>query len=171
MGIARLTDTKFRVKLGFLELDTTWVVDESQKKAAWEMYVELATRITTAELKEDEGLLREALNSLYSLFGTTREILKKYGPQLATPANPGDTTFGHIAVGILNKVLRPVLAKWHPILTDWEAKRPAERSRTEHERLWEDEKQLRKEINLIREALGQYAEVLAEVSGVAKLVG
>jgi len=60
MSIAKLSESKFKVSLGFIQLESTWEIDEIQKKAAWEMYVELATRITTAELKEDEGRLREA---------------------------------------------------------------------------------------------------------------
>ena len=73
MAIAKLSETKFKINLGFLELETTWEIDELQKNAAWEMYVELATRITTAKLNENDGLLREALTSLNSLFATTRE--------------------------------------------------------------------------------------------------
>ncbi|MEM7656337.1 MAG: hypothetical protein AAF399_09435 [Bacteroidota bacterium] len=169
MGIARLSNTKFSVNLGFLKVDTTWEIDELQKKAAWEMYVELATRITTAPLQEHEGLLREALTSYYSMFETTRKILKTYGPELATPASPKDTTFGHLAVAILNQVLRPLLAKWHPLLTDWEARRPQNQSTTEHELAWEHNVALRTEINEVRERLMEYADVLAAVSGVAKL--
>ncbi len=170
MAIAKLSSTKFKVNLGFLSVETNWEIDEIQKQAAWEMYVELATRITTAELKKEEGLLREALTSLYSLFATTRVILKKHGPSIATPANPNDTTFGHLAVGILNKVLRPTLAKWHPVLLDWEQMKPIERSSTEHESQWEYNDQLREELNEVRIKLIEYANVLGEVSGVANLI-
>lgn len=169
MAIAKLSKTKFGINLGFLAIDAEWELDEVQKKAAWEMYVELATRITTAPLLPGEGLLREALTSLYSLFGTTREILKKHGPSIAIPGNPDDITFGHLAVAILNKVLRPVLAKWHPLLKDWEDQRAAGVSVTAHEAAWPDNEALRQELNRIRERLMEYADVLAEVSGVARL--
>lgn len=49
--------------------------NEARRWAAWALYIELKTRITTQALNDDQGLLREALNSLYSLFGSTREIL------------------------------------------------------------------------------------------------
>jgi hypothetical protein len=62
------------------EIGGGWEPDESEIKAAWELYVELVTRISIVELQPEQGLLREALSSLYSLFGTTREILRKYGP-------------------------------------------------------------------------------------------
>jgi hypothetical protein len=169
MPVAKLSKTKFGINLGFLSIDSEWEIDDLQRKAAWEMYVELATRITTAPLLPGEGLLREALSSLYSLFATTREILKKHGPAIATPGNPDDTTFGHLAVAILNKVIRPVLAKWHPLLKDWEDQRPAGVSMTAHEAAWPDNETLRAELNRIRERLMEYADVLAEVSGVARL--
>ena len=169
MPTAKITKTKFGINLGFLSIDSEWEIDDQQRQAAWEMYVELATRITTAPLLPGEGLLREALSSLYSLFGTTRDILKKHGPSIATPANPEETTFGHLAVAILNKVLRPVLAKWHPLLKDWEDQRPAGVSITAHEAAWPENEALRNEFNRIRAQLMEYADVLAEVSGVAKL--
>ncbi|MEZ4776831.1 MAG: hypothetical protein R3D00_26890 [Bacteroidia bacterium] len=169
MTLVKLSKTKFGINLGFLSIDSEWEIDETQKNASWEMYVELITRISTAPLEPGEGLLREALSSLYSLFGTTREILRKYGPPIATPGNPDDITFGHLAVAILNKVLRPVLAKWHPQLKDWEDHRPKDLSVTAHEAAWPQNEALRSEINKIRGRLMEYANVLAEVSGVAKL--
>lgn len=170
MAIAKLSESKFKINLGFLELETTWEIDELQKNAAWEMYVELATRITTAELKENDGLLREALTSLNSLFATTRELLKRCGPHIATPANPNDTTLGHLAVNILNRVLRPVLAKWHPILLDWEQQKLADKTTKQHELEWEYNDELRGVLNEIREQLIEYANVLGTVSGVANLI-
>ena len=59
-----------------------WKVDTTQKKAAWSLYVELVTRIAVQPLEVDQGLVREAMNSLYSLFGTTREVLKAAGPDV-----------------------------------------------------------------------------------------
>ncbi|RPH30305.1 MAG: hypothetical protein EHM93_16000 [Bacteroidales bacterium] len=170
MSIAKLTETKFKINLGFLELESTWEIDEIQKKASWEMYVELATRITTAELKENEGLLRETLSSLYPLFGITRELLKRYGPHIATPTNPNDTTFGHLAVNILNKIIRPVLAKWHPLLLDWEQRKPIEKTVTQHESEWTQNENLRNELNRIRKILIEYANILGAVSEVPNLI-
>jgi hypothetical protein len=47
------------------EIGGEWEPDESEVKAAWELYVELVTRISVVELKPGQGLLREALGSLY----------------------------------------------------------------------------------------------------------
>ncbi len=169
MTSAKFKGFKVKVALPFLDIEGDWEIDEIQRKAAWEIYVELITRVTVQELKPEEGLLREALSSFYSLFETTRNVLKKYGPAIAAPANPKDTTLGHIAVGILNKVLRPLLTKWHPILKDYEDKKPESISVTEHERKWGQADALRKEITKIQQQLTSYADVLAEVSGVSKL--
>ena len=169
MAEAKFTGFKMKVSLPFLGIEGNWAVDNKQREAAWEIYVELVTRVTVQELKEDEGFLREALTSFYSLFGITRGILKTYGPTIATPGQADDTTLGHIAVAVLNKVLRPLLAKWHPILKDYEDKRPKDRSTTEHERQWEHAAELRAEIEKVRGQLTEYADVLAEVSGVSKL--
>lgn len=54
--------------------------DSTERDAAWELYVELVTRVAVQSLNPQEGLVREAMNSLYSLFGSTRQILRKAGP-------------------------------------------------------------------------------------------
>lgn len=169
MAISKFKNFKMKVNLGFLGIEGNWEIDELQKKAAWELYVELVTRITTVELKKDEGLLREALTSYYSLFGTTREILKRYGPSIAIVANPDNTSLGHIAVAVLNKVIRPLLAKWHPILKDYEDKKKPEITDAEHEWRWKHSEELRTEIANVRNQLIDYADVLAKVSGISKL--
>jgi hypothetical protein len=98
----------------------SWKVDTIQKKAAWSLYVELVTRIAVQPLEVDQGLVREAMNSLYSLFGTTREVLKAAGPDVGASRD----SVGGIAITVLNNGLRPFLAKWHPLLQAWEARRP-----------------------------------------------
>ena len=43
---------KVNMKLGIFDISGTWKPDAIQRNAAWEMYVELATRISFAELKK-----------------------------------------------------------------------------------------------------------------------
>src|SRR5215217_3276074 len=100
------------LNLGLVYIEGTWTPTEKERRAAWEMYVELVTRLPVAKMGPDEGLLREALDSLYSLFGTTREILQRYGPNVARPSGPDNLSFGFIAVAVLNGSLRPLLARW-----------------------------------------------------------
>jgi hypothetical protein len=58
------------------EISGTWEPDEVERRAAWELYVELVTRVAVVQLGPAEGLLREALSSLREVFGITREILR-----------------------------------------------------------------------------------------------
>jgi hypothetical protein len=167
----RKTETIRLDKFSFnvLGLQGEWVADRDQQRAAWEMYVELVTRIAVVPLGPSEGLLREALSSLYALFGETRRILKEYGPGIAIPLETDTIAFGQLAVTVLNRIIRPVLAKWHPLLEDHEARRPPDRSRLEHEQAWERAGELREELERLRGLLGNYAAMLAAAAGVEPL--
>ncbi len=114
------------LKLPFVELAGTWVPDEAERNAAWEMHVELIARVAVVELAPDEGSLREALNALYSLFPSTREIFAPVRPRGRQPSQGRDLSFG----AVLNQGLRPVLTKWHPELAAYEATRPPNVSRS-----------------------------------------
>ena len=115
-----------------------------ERAAAWKLYVELNTRITTQPLGNAEGFLREALSSLHAVFGITREILKEAGPAVSL----GDESLGFYAMEILNQVLRPVLSKWHPALSDWEQQREPAVSVITHEQNWKRAAALRRELDL-----------------------
>ena len=168
---AKLDSVKVSLKLPYIGgIEGTWKPDKSERNAAWEMYVELITRISVVELQPNEGLMREALSSLYTLFETTRRILRTYGPTVAQPKSDGNISFGYLAVTILNTILRPVLAKWHPLLLDYETKRTRSISQLEHETKWEKAEDLRKGLNEVRNALVEYATLLAEVAKVPPLI-
>jgi hypothetical protein len=152
---------KVSVSLPFGIGSAEWEADKTERRAAWSLYVELVTRIAVEPLAEQEGLLREALNSLYSLFSTTREILKEAGPDVGASRS----SVGGIAIAVLNRGLRPFLAKWHPRLQVWESKRPVEVSPSEHEQNWSDALELRKELEVLRGNLHQYSLALADIAG------
>lgn len=147
-----------------------WAPDDSERQASWEMFVELVTRVTVVELHEEEGLLREALDSFYSLFGTTREILRVHGPTTATSASGSAVSFGHLAVAVLNWGIRPLLSKWHPLLEDYELDRPPSVSRLDWERRWERKHEIREDVEEVREFLVAYAGLLGEVCGAKDLL-
>ena len=90
---------------------------------------------------------------------------------VAKPKGEGDLSFGSLAVTILNGVLRPLLARWHPLLQEHEARRPDGVSAREHERAWEHEPVLREDLERVREALVEYANVMAEVAGSSPCAG
>ena len=153
---------KVSVSLPFGIGSAEWEADSTQRKAAWSLYVELVTRIAVQPLEVDQGLLREALNSLYSLFGTTREILKAAGPDVGASHD----SVGGIAIAVLNNGLRPFLANWHPRLQAWEAQRPTQLSPKEHECNWSEEPKLRTDLESLRKELEEYANALAIIAGV-----
>jgi hypothetical protein len=170
MRAPKSIDVSLNLPFGLGGLKGTWEPDENEREAAWEMYVELVTRVSVIELQPGEGLLREALSSLYNLFGTTRAILREHGPTVAQAKGSANYSFGRLAVVILNDVLRPMLSKWHPLLLDYENSRPAKLSQAEHERVWPRNSELRAALAEVRNTLEEYAAMLAEVAGVQSLL-
>lgn len=95
--------SSLKVNAGFLKME--FAPNDVDKKAAWHMYIELLTRITTQPLVNQYGDEKSALDSIYSLFPTTREIIKDNGWHCIE--------FTKIAIIILNQKIRPFTAKWH----------------------------------------------------------
>lgn len=162
MAKKKVKATKLTVSLPFGLGQLEFEPDEVQQRAAWELYVELTTRIAIQPLGSDEGLIREALSSLYSIFGATREILRQAGPSVAQ----GPISFGPVAIEVLNKGLRPFLAKWHPLLLAHEQARPLQVSARDHERSWEKASEFRQELTKVQEQMMIYAEALGRIAGV-----
>ena len=144
--------------LGSIELEN----DEAQQRAAWSLYVELSTRIAVQPLDENEGILREALTSLYNVFNITRQILREAGPDIAKNSN----SLGAIAIDVLNKGLRPFLVKWHPLLKDYEEKKSPAVTTVDHERAWEHTVDLRQELEQVRQQMVIYVAALAKIAGI-----
>ncbi|WFF08056.1 toll/interleukin-1 receptor domain-containing protein [Micromonospora sp. WMMD1076] len=131
----------------------------AERAAAFDLQIELTTRIGVQLLGEHEGLLREALNSLHQLFDTTRATLRRHGPDAAAVHT--------IAAELLNDVLRPFLVRWHTELSAYEEQRAASVGVWQHERQWPMAAQLRTELSALREPLTMVAQRLAGLSGVA----
>jgi len=104
--------TKVSIKLPFGIGGAEWEADSTERRAAWSLYVELVTRVAVQTPELDIGLSREALSSLYSLFGSTRQILRDAGPDVGCSRE----SVGGIAIAVLNLGLRPFVSKWHPVL-------------------------------------------------------
>ena len=136
--------TGLKLKLGFLE--TEWQPQVKDSEAAWEMYVELLTRIATQPLPDNSGMECSALESVYSLFGITRGILRKYGKDAIG--------FAKIAIIVLNQIVRPFTARWHKL---------------SEEGAFQDQEQctlFRKELKELQINLKSYMGMLAEIAGV-----
>lgn len=99
------------IKLGvafsenFLKTPKNQDTINNNRKASWDLYIQMVTRITTQPLDPEHGDEKTALDSVYSLFQTTREILLAQGPDCVE--------FAQIAIVILNQEVRPFTAKWH----------------------------------------------------------
>lgn len=86
-------------------LEAEWDPQDRDRNAAWDLYVELLTRVSTQYLSPDQGDEKAALESIRALFGLTRETLKTHGPNCQE--------FAKIAIVVLNQIIRPFAARWH----------------------------------------------------------
>ncbi|MFE6400443.1 hypothetical protein [Streptomyces alboflavus] len=152
------------------EVTGLWEPADAERTAAWQLYFQLASRVAVVPLERDEGVLREALSSLYSLYDVTRGILHEHGPAVAPPVPPGRLTFGVLAMVTLNRVLRPLLTVWHPKLAAYEALRPDDQDPVTYERAWPEADELRRQLDATREALRSLARTLQQVAGVGDLI-
>ena len=146
------------------------VVTEAQQKVAWALYVELATRVAGVKLEPGMGSAREALNSLHSLFETTRSVLRMEGPGAAN----GPESVGPIAINILNKGLRPFLTQWHTALSDFEDQQKEEQRKEFggktiiiiDESRWPEHDAFYQALEENRQSMLEYIEILARIAGV-----
>ncbi|MCM3689051.1 hypothetical protein [Kocuria rosea] len=158
---------------GLGKVGGTWRPDDAERAAAWEMLVELSTRVALAELRPGEGLLREALSSHYALFGVTRDLLRRHGVATARPnfVQEGTVSFAALSISMLNGAIRPLLAYWHPVLRDYEERKPWEVSSIDWERQWDKAEVLRKELADVRSTLMAYAGLIADVCDARPVLG
>ncbi len=139
--------TGLKIKTSFLEME--WKPQDEDKAAAWELYVELLTRITTQPLAQGHGDEKTALDSIYSLFPITRGVIKNNGRHCIE--------FTKIAVVVLNQRIRPFTAKWHKLSL---------------EKAFSDEVQcqaFRNELHDLQADLRVYTRMLADMSGIEDL--
>ncbi len=147
MWLEKWEMTSLKINLRFLQMQ--WEPKDADKDAAWSLYVELLTRITTQPLAQDEGDLKTALTSVYSLFHITRENIKHYGRDCME--------FTKIAVVVLNQVVRPFTAKWHRLSIEGAFEDMIKRT------------EFRTELEKLQVKLRQYTKMLADMAGVEDL--
>lgn len=134
------------LKLNTKFVEAEFIAKTEDREAAWEMYVELVTRILTQELKDTDGDEETALNSVHSLFEITRHILKRKGRKC--------DSFTKIAVIILNQIVRPFTAKWHKL---------------KNEKAFEDKEkcmEFREDLRTLQGNMRKYAALLAQIAEV-----
>ncbi len=136
-----------RINVGILETRINFA--DADKNAAWELYVELITRITTQPLSDDQGVEVAALSSIHKLFDITRDVLKRNGR--------GCIEFTRIAVVVLNQIIRPFTAKWHRLSELNAFSKEAYRQ------------EFRQELSVMQQHLINYSHLLADMAGVEDL--
>lgn len=138
--------TSLKISTPFLDME--WKPQAADKEAAWELYVELLTRVSTQGLPPDDGDEKAALDSIHELFDLTREIVKRHGRDCLE--------FTKIAVVVLNQAVRPFTAKWHRKNLEGSfgsAERPA----------------FRADLAALQAKLRNYTKMLADMAGVEDL--
>lgn len=139
--------TSLKLSVGFLE--TEWQPSDPDRDAAWDLYVELLTRITTQPLPDQVGVEKTALDSIHSLFATTRGILRARGRKCVE--------FTKLAVIVLNQIVRPFTDKWHSL---------SEQGAFSND---ENRNAFRRELRDVKQQLVAYARALADIAGVEDL--
>ena len=76
---------------------------DTDKDAAWELYIEMLTRIVTQPLPQDSGDEKTALDSVFALFPITREILRRKGRKTIN--------FSKVAIPVLNQIVTSLYCK------------------------------------------------------------
>lgn len=136
-----------KIKPPFLEAE--WKPQDADKAAAWDLYVELLTRITTQPLPSEHGDEETALRSIYSIFPITRKVMKENGHHCME--------FTKIAVVVLNQRIRPFTARWHRLSGNGAFSDKAQC------------KLFRKELQALQRELKIYTQMLADMAGVEDL--
>ena len=121
-----------------------WKPTEEDRNAAWDLYTELRTRITTQPLHYRAGDEVTALDSVYKLFGVWRDLLHKYQRKCAH--------FAILSDYILNGMVRPFTAKWHKL-------KEAGRLANEDVR-----HQFREQLIYVQEKLGPFQKLLSHLA-------
>lgn len=124
-----------------------------QRRVAWRLFVEIATRIATQPVEEEAGDDGVALTSLYQLFQVTRKALTEMEP---TPNAIGPTVETY-AMDMLNRDLRPFLSKWHPKWDQFAKTGTGE---------WPLHAEFRRELANVQREIRRRAHGLAELAGV-----
>jgi hypothetical protein len=139
--------TSLKIKTPILEME--WKPQEADKEAAWDMYIELLTRITTQALPDEDGIEQAVLESIHKMFDITRNVIKAHGRDCIE--------FTKLAIIILNQIIRPFTVRWHKLSDEGAFSKP------------ESCKAFREELKALQQKLITYTKMLGEIAGVEDL--
>ncbi len=123
-----------------------WAPQDADRGLAWDLYVELMTRVTTQNLDDESGDDETALKSVYSLFQLSREYMHTHGVRSANTAA--------LLTAYLNQKVRAFTTKWH--------KRSLDEKWRENAHLPHPE--FRAELKALQPALRKLAEALSHLA-------
>jgi hypothetical protein len=97
--------------------DEFWAPGPADRGLAWDLLVEMQTRVTLQSLDDDEGDDLAALKSVYDLFRYARDFMHRHGVDSAKTAA--------LITAFLNHHVRPFTARWHrqSLEQDWGGRR------------------------------------------------
>jgi hypothetical protein len=139
--------SSLKINLGWLNGE--FAPHDPDREAAWELYIELLTRVATQHLSPEDGDEKAALDSIHAIFPLTREILRRRGS--------GCGEFARLAIPVLNQIIRPFTAKWHRLSMVDAFKKAAAR------------KQFRNDLAALQKLLRAYTSALAAMANVEDL--
>ncbi|NKB63470.1 MAG: hypothetical protein GKR95_15560 [Gammaproteobacteria bacterium] len=134
-------------------LNEFWAPTAADKALAWDIYIELQTRITTQKLPESEGDEQTALESVASLFSMLRNRIRVRGIDSANVAT--------LLTVYLNKKIRPFTTKWHIPSKEGTLDASHDQSRSA---------EFRAELRKLQPKLNHLAQILSELAD-ASLIG
>ncbi len=124
------------------------MVKKSKTKSQVKKLINFKQWLKRQPLPNNHGDEKTALNSIYSLFGLTRTIIKSHRNCIE---------FTKIAIIVLNQIIRPFTAKWHKIST---------KEGFTNSNIC---KNFRRELIQLQEQLCIYTKMLADMAGVEDL--
>ncbi len=142
MGMSSL-----KINSKFMEMP--WAPTSADKEAAWELYVELLTRVTTQHLVHGSGDEKAVLDSVHKIFDLTRDTIKKHGSPCLE--------FAKIAIVVLNQKIRPFTSKWQEVVARDGFEDPG------------NCKLFRKELLQLQDVLTIYTRMLANIASIEDL--
>ena len=83
---------------------------QADRSAAWDLFIELDTRVVTKPLDCESGIDESALKSLHDLFQLHRSIAKNHGPNCKN--------YYLLSSLYFDKYIRPFTSKWHKVLNE-----------------------------------------------------
>ena len=92
-------------------IEVEFEAQDIDRKIAWEIFVQIRTRIAAVDFRKNEDSLIRCNESLFTLFKSIREKIESLPVSRITSGN--SAALVEFYISILNDGIRPFLTKWH----------------------------------------------------------